>query len=156
MSYTLNTFLIFQHQEFSFLLKERVCPLVIKLFSPNIKFRQGSSTSSSPAPVEKPYFPICMRLLRVVSVLIKQFYSLLVRMQFFYQSFCTRVLKECHFHMNLSSLKISFRSPASGGMFRSEAGRDQWKGLAFGSILSIVPRGVHEVPSLLASSLPFS
>ncbi|XP_044534677.1 protein MON2 homolog isoform X3 [Gracilinanus agilis] len=67
-----------QHQEFSFLLKERVCPLVIKLFSPNIKFRQGSCTSSSPAPVEKPYFPICMRLLRVVSVLIKQFYSLLV------------------------------------------------------------------------------
>ncbi|KAM9071247.1 protein MON2 homolog isoform 3-T3 [Megaptera novaeangliae] len=67
-----------QHQEFSFLLKERVCPLVIKLFSPNIKFRQGSGTSSSPAPVEKPYFPICMRLLRVVSVLIKQFYSLLV------------------------------------------------------------------------------
>lgn len=68
-----------QHQEFSFLLKERVCPLVIKLFSPNIKFRQGSSSAASPAPVEKPYFPICMRLLRVVSVLIKHFYSLLVR-----------------------------------------------------------------------------
>uniref|UniRef100_A0A8C1Z396 Protein MON2 homolog n=1 Tax=Cyprinus carpio TaxID=7962 RepID=A0A8C1Z396_CYPCA len=68
-----------QHQEFSFLLKERVCPLVIKLFSPNIKFRQGcGSSASSPAPVEKPYFPICMRLLRVVSVLIKHFYSLLV------------------------------------------------------------------------------
>uniref|UniRef100_A0A673XMV2 Protein MON2 homolog n=1 Tax=Salmo trutta TaxID=8032 RepID=A0A673XMV2_SALTR len=67
-----------QHQEFSFLLKERVCPLVIKLFSPNIKFRQGNSSAASPAPVEKPYFPICMRLLRVVSVLIKHFYSLLV------------------------------------------------------------------------------
>ncbi|MGH0161488.1 UNVERIFIED_CONTAM: hypothetical protein FKN15_041044 [Acipenser sinensis] len=66
-----------QHQEFSFLLKERVCPLVIKLFSPNIKFRQGSNSTSSPAPVEKPYFPICMRLLRVVSVLIKHFYTLL-------------------------------------------------------------------------------
>ncbi|XP_056273170.1 protein MON2 homolog isoform X4 [Pseudoliparis swirei] len=66
-----------QHQEFSFLLKERVCPLVIKLFSPNIKFRQGCS-AISPAPVEKPYFPICMRLLRVVSVLIKHFYTLLV------------------------------------------------------------------------------
>lgn len=71
-----------QHQEFSFLLKERVCPLVIKLFSPNIKFRQGSSSATSPAPVEKPYFPICMRLLRVVSVLIKHFYSLLVRYWF--------------------------------------------------------------------------
>lgn len=71
-----------QHQEFSFLLKERVCPLVIKLFSPNIKFRQGSSSASSPAPVEKPYFPICMRLLRVVSVLIKHFYSLLVMDRF--------------------------------------------------------------------------
>ncbi|KAJ8269820.1 hypothetical protein COCON_G00124270 [Conger conger] len=66
-----------QHPEFSFLLKERVCPLVIKLFSPNIKFRQGLA-APSPAPVEKPYFPICMRLLRVVSVLIKHFYSLLV------------------------------------------------------------------------------
>ncbi|XP_073534473.1 protein MON2 homolog isoform X1 [Phyllobates terribilis] len=75
-----------QHQEFSFLLKERVCPLVIKLFSPNIKFRQGSSSNSSPAPVEKPYFPICMRLLRVVSVLIKQFYGLLVR-QYIYFTF---------------------------------------------------------------------
>ncbi|KAG9335216.1 hypothetical protein JZ751_005571, partial [Albula glossodonta] len=39
-----------QHQEFSFLLKERVCPLVIKLFSPNIKFRQGMA-APSPAPV---------------------------------------------------------------------------------------------------------
>ncbi|XP_043944224.1 protein MON2 homolog [Protopterus annectens] len=76
----LNNFpqVFLQHQEFSFLLKERVCPLVIKLFSPNIKFRQGSGTTASPAPVEKPYFPICMRLLRVVSVLIKHFYSLLV------------------------------------------------------------------------------
>ncbi|XP_035282271.1 protein MON2 homolog isoform X3 [Anguilla anguilla] len=67
-----------QHLEFSFLLKERVCPLVIKLFSPNIKFRQGLASAPSPGPVEKPYFPICMRLLRVVSVLIKHFYSLLV------------------------------------------------------------------------------
>ncbi|TRY98843.1 hypothetical protein DNTS_027857 [Danionella cerebrum] len=76
-----------QHQEFSFLLKERVCPLVIKLFSPNIKFRQGcgsaggsGGSSSSPAPLEKPYFPICMRLLRVVSVTeCEIFLSLLVK-----------------------------------------------------------------------------
>ncbi|CAB1323433.1 unnamed protein product [Coregonus sp. 'balchen'] len=78
MTRTFGLELLESHQEFSFLLKERVCPLVIKLFSPNIKFRQGSSSASSPAPVEKPYFPICMRLLRVVSVLIKHFYSLLV------------------------------------------------------------------------------
>nr|XP_032810106.1 protein MON2 homolog isoform X2 [Petromyzon marinus] len=77
----LNTFpqVFLQHMEFAFLLKERVCPLVIKLFSPNIKFRHTSgSSSSSPGPSEKPYFPICMRLLRVVSILIKHFYSLLV------------------------------------------------------------------------------
>ncbi|KAK6309177.1 hypothetical protein J4Q44_G00206400 [Coregonus suidteri] len=43
-----------------------------------LQFRQGNSSAASPAPVEKPYFPICMRLLRVVSVLIKHFYSLLV------------------------------------------------------------------------------
>ncbi|XP_048864453.1 protein MON2 homolog isoform X2 [Brienomyrus brachyistius] len=67
-----------QQPEFCFLLKERVCPLVIKLFSPNIKFRQGGGGVASPAATEKPYFPICMRLLRVVSVLIKHYYSLLV------------------------------------------------------------------------------
>uniref|UniRef100_A0A3B3QB26 Protein MON2 homolog n=1 Tax=Paramormyrops kingsleyae TaxID=1676925 RepID=A0A3B3QB26_9TELE len=67
-----------QQTEFCFLLKERVCPLVIKLFSPNIKFRQGGGGAASPAATEKPYFPICMRLLRVVSVLIKHYYSLLV------------------------------------------------------------------------------
>ncbi|XP_064632193.1 protein MON2 homolog isoform X2 [Lineus longissimus] len=66
------------HPEFSFLLKERVCPLVIKLFSPSLKYRQGLPAPPSPTPVEKPYFPIVMRLLRIVSVLIKSYYSLLV------------------------------------------------------------------------------
>ncbi|OWF34717.1 Protein MON2-like [Mizuhopecten yessoensis] len=67
-----------QHPEFSFLLKERVCPLVIKLFSPSLKYRQGLPSPPSPAPVEKPYFPIVMRLLRIVSALIKHFYKLLM------------------------------------------------------------------------------
>lgn len=70
-----NIFL--KHPEFSFLLKERVCPLVIKLFSPSIKFRQGPNASTEP-PLEKPVFPVSMRLLRIVSVLIEQFYTLLV------------------------------------------------------------------------------
>ena len=55
-----------------------MCPLVIKLFSPSTKFRQGSNNPSEP-PLERPVFPVSMRLLRIVSVLIEQFYTLLVR-----------------------------------------------------------------------------
>lgn len=55
-----------------------MCPLVIKLFSPSIKFRLGSVNLSEP-PSEKPVFPVSMRLLRIVSVLIENFYTLLVR-----------------------------------------------------------------------------
>lgn len=64
------------HPEFSFLLKERICPLIIKLFSPNIKYKQGGQTT--PTIIEKPVFSVSVRLLRIVSVLIKQFYTLLV------------------------------------------------------------------------------
>lgn len=87
-----------KNAEFSFLLKERVCALVIKLFSPNIKYRtmggnsasggastsQVTSASQSAAAAaasqqyDKPYFPISMRLLRVVSILIQKYHSLLV------------------------------------------------------------------------------
>lgn len=65
-----NIFL--KHPEFSFLLKERVCPLIIKLFSPSIKHRISSS------PLDKPLYPVAVRLLRIVSVLIEKFYTLLV------------------------------------------------------------------------------
>ncbi|XP_056646961.1 protein MON2 homolog isoform X2 [Diorhabda sublineata] len=69
----------YKNVEFSFLLKERVCALVIKLFSPNIKYRSNVPSSIQQAtPFEKPYFPISMRLLRVVSVLIQKYHSLLV------------------------------------------------------------------------------
>lgn len=72
-------FFILQHPEFSFLLKERVCALVIKLFSPNIKYRNSVPASMQPAtPLDKPYFPISMRLLRVVSILVQKYHSLLV------------------------------------------------------------------------------
>lgn len=71
---------LLQNPEFSFLLKERVCALVIKLFSPNIKYRSISQPSAQQpsAPLDKPYFPISMRLLRVVSILIQKYHSLLV------------------------------------------------------------------------------
>lgn len=70
----------YKNPEFSFLLKERVCALVIKLFSPNIKYRTVvTQNSQQQAPYDKPYFPISMRLLRVVSILIQKYHSLLVR-----------------------------------------------------------------------------
>ncbi|XP_063218937.1 protein MON2 homolog [Bacillus rossius redtenbacheri] len=73
------TSVFFQHPEFSFLLKERVCALVIKLFSPNIKYRNSVPASVQQATsLDKPYFPISVRLLRVVSVLIQKYHALLV------------------------------------------------------------------------------
>uniref|UniRef100_A0A0N7ZAU2 Protein MON2 homolog n=1 Tax=Scylla olivacea TaxID=85551 RepID=A0A0N7ZAU2_SCYOL len=77
----LTTFptVFYNHTEFNFLLKDRVCALVIKLFSPNIKYRTSVPASMQQAtPLDKPYFPIAMRLLRVVSVLIQKYYPLLV------------------------------------------------------------------------------
>lgn len=77
----LTTFpsVFFKHPEFSFLLKERVCALVIKLFSPNIKYRTVVQTNpQQPVALDKPYFPISMRLLRVVSILIQKYHRLLV------------------------------------------------------------------------------
>ena len=71
-----------KHPEFKFLLKDRVCALVIRLFSPNIKHRQGAPPPPSGVGAgpnkDKPYFPISMRLLRVVSVLLKKYYHSLV------------------------------------------------------------------------------
>lgn len=77
----LTTFptVFYKHQEFSFLLKERVCALVIKLFSPNIKYRTVvQQNAQQPVLHDKPYFPISMRLLRVVSILIQKYHHLLV------------------------------------------------------------------------------
>lgn len=68
----------YKNPEFSFLLKERVCALVIKLFSPNIKYRNVVVPTQPIATHDKPYFPISMRLLRVVSILIQKYHQLLV------------------------------------------------------------------------------
>ena len=77
------------HAPFKLLLKERVCSLVIKLFSPNIKYRGGFSGgggggggggeggSGSLPSQDRPYFPITSKLLRVVSILILEYHSLL-------------------------------------------------------------------------------
>lgn len=69
-----------KYPEFCFLLKERVCALVIKLFSPHIKHRSNipPNIMLQTGCVDKPYFPISMRLLRVVSILIQKYHHLLV------------------------------------------------------------------------------
>ena len=54
------------HPELGFLLKERVCSLVIKLFSPGVK--HGGKT----VPL---VFPVTIRLLRIIDVLIQHFYE---------------------------------------------------------------------------------
>lgn len=79
-------YLVFlQHPEFSFLLKERVCALVIKLFSPNIKFRNyGQSVNAhQSASFDKPCFPVSIRLLRIVLTLVEKYHNILVRHQLF-------------------------------------------------------------------------
>lgn len=70
----------YKNPEFSFLLKERVCALVIKLFSPNIKYRTivPQTNAQQAQPHDKPYFPISMRLLRVVSILIQKYHRILI------------------------------------------------------------------------------
>ena len=70
--------LFHQFDKFRLLLKERVCPLIIKLFSPNIKYRGNNSPSHSTAAFDKPYYPISLRLLRVVCVLVEKYYKLLI------------------------------------------------------------------------------
>ncbi|KAH8412178.1 hypothetical protein KR009_000354 [Drosophila setifemur] len=69
-----------ESNDFRLLLKERVCALVIKLFSPNVKHRQlpAPSNGNAPVPAEKPYFPISMRLLRLVAILIQKYHTILV------------------------------------------------------------------------------
>lgn len=70
------------HTEFKFLLKDRVCSLVIRLFSPNIKHRQGAppppAGASPNSNKDKPYYPISLRLCRVVAVLLKKYHPCLV------------------------------------------------------------------------------
>ncbi|VDK63054.1 unnamed protein product [Onchocerca ochengi] len=82
-----------KHSEFAQLLKDQVCPLIIKLFAPNHKHMQITSqhpcspsthasldsiSSQIPCSPERVYFPISMRLLRVVVILITLYYNILV------------------------------------------------------------------------------
>lgn len=55
--------------------------MVIKLFSPNAKFKATHQHSQTIAPdvlLDKPFYPISVRLLRIVDILINKYYTLLV------------------------------------------------------------------------------
>jgi hypothetical protein len=60
--------LLFRHDEFTFLLKEQVCALVIKIFSPSVKH-------ASKTPVL--LFPVVVRLLHVLMVLVLNYHALM-------------------------------------------------------------------------------
>lgn len=70
------------HSEFRYLLKERVSPLVIKLFSPGAKHSNPNSNLSNStnagSTYDSAYFPLIARLLRVVCILIRHYFSLLI------------------------------------------------------------------------------
>lgn len=61
-----------KHPQFMMLLKEKVCSLVIKLFSPNLKYKMTTSED-----MMKPSYAITSKLLRVVAILILQYHDLL-------------------------------------------------------------------------------
>jgi hypothetical protein len=71
-----------RHNEFRYLLKERVSPLVIKLFSPGAKHSNLtsniSSGTNSNSTYDSQYFPLIARLLRVVCILIRFYFTLLI------------------------------------------------------------------------------
>ncbi|KAM3959984.1 LOW QUALITY PROTEIN: mon2 homolog, regulator of endosome-to-Golgi trafficking [Aphomia sociella] len=78
----------FKISEFRFLLKEHVCALIIRLFSPNVKYRAAlpalhipggaSGAAGSPAAAERPHFPVTMRLLRLVAIIVHKYHNILV------------------------------------------------------------------------------
>ena len=60
---------------------------MIKLFSPNIKYRGGAASGGGggqqAAAFDKPYYHISLRLLRVVSVLVEKYYRYVIKKQSF-------------------------------------------------------------------------
>ena len=79
--------IFFKFEEFTFLLKEKICLLIIQLFSPNVKYKQQSlsnlhsnmpSSSVIVSPSDKPFYPISIRLLRILGVLLQKFHALLM------------------------------------------------------------------------------
>ncbi|KFD50002.1 hypothetical protein M513_09095 [Trichuris suis] len=83
-----NQCLFCKRPEFIFLLKESMCPLMIKMFalnmkSPSAELRLHSGgilggNALAESGVEKPYFPITVRLMRLVNILQHSYSSVLI------------------------------------------------------------------------------
>jgi hypothetical protein len=99
-------FLLLKNPEMSFILKERICPLLIKLFSPSTKQKgqqlqnssQTSPSSSSSLALasssnDQKNFGIVSRLIRIVFVLIKSYFELLITESEIFLSLLTRFLE---------------------------------------------------------------
>ena len=90
--------------EMSFILKERICPLLIKLFSPSTKVIKPGSNASSPTMLspsqtppqsqqqEQKNFVIVSRLIRIVYVLVKNYFDLLITESEIFLSLLTKFL----------------------------------------------------------------
>jgi hypothetical protein len=91
--------------EMCFILKERVCPLLIKLFSPSTKLKINSSIQSNLSISQSmnqsnqsgdqksvQYFSIVSRLIRIVFVLIQLYFELLITESEIFLSLLTKFL----------------------------------------------------------------
>jgi uncharacterized membrane protein YgcG len=88
----------------SFILKERICPLLIKLFSPSTKHKlnttspgntssqSSSSNNSSNNSNDQKSFGIVSRLIRIVFILIKNYFELLITESEIFLSLLTKFL----------------------------------------------------------------
>lgn len=88
-----------------FILKERICPLLIKLFSPSTKLKVNSSlvtlstmSSSNSSATQTSdqksvvYFSVVSRLMRIVFVILKNYFELLVTESEIFLSLLTKFL----------------------------------------------------------------
>ena len=91
-----------QDKIFNQLLTEHVCPLIMKLFSPTSKYKTPSSrlspTTAALLASDKPTFSLSVRLLRILNVLIREFYASLIRSiaAYMYAWQQAKLAKLCH------------------------------------------------------------
>jgi hypothetical protein len=152
---------------FSVLLTERVCPLVIKLFSPSSKHRNIISPQSSGSALiqsDKPTFALHIRLLRILRVLIKEYFIILITQCEIFLSMLVRFLDSdkplwqrilavevLHLFMTDSFLLKSFCECYDMHEHSTKVFNDMINGLA-----AFIQSSFHHVMSSLANNASFA